>query len=561
MSSGKKERLKRFNVASIPIIHSISNRLELKEILSKYIPVYGNEAIPVVDTLLLILYNITLGRKPLYEMTQWVQRIDPRCCNLEIEKIDRFNDDRFGRALDHLYNADRASLMTEIALKMIKNVNLDISRIHNDSTTVKAYGKIPGKTRTGLELKKGHSKDHRPDLKQLLFTLTISADGAVPVHYKTYSGNRTDDTTHIETWDKISEIAGTHRFIYVADCKVCTKKQLAYIVDKDGRVITIMPDTWKEAQTFKNELRVNKKSKKRILRKKNPSHMDMYQYFSLFSGDYKSTKDGYTIYWYHSSEKAKTDFQKRKERLEKADQALLNIVPRLNKRNLTSKIKIENEVSKVLKKYRVENFYKICIKEERKEHKKQTRKGRPGPNTKYVTIVKILYSLTWEKDEKSLKQEKNVDGIFPLLSTDDSIAPKEALQFYKYQPKLEKRFTQFKSVHEAAPLLFKKIERVEAIMFLFFLSLMIQAIIERQIRTQMKSNGLKALAIYPESRDAAHPTTSKILDYFDHICSYQIVKGEKIINEFQDKLSETQKEILQLLDINLETYWGASPLN
>lgn len=46
----------------------------------------------------------------------------------------------------------------------------------------------------------GHQQDHRPDLKQLVFSLSISSDGAVPVHYKTYSGNRTDDTTHIERW-------------------------------------------------------------------------------------------------------------------------------------------------------------------------------------------------------------------------------------------------------------------------------------------------------------------------------------------------------------------------
>jgi hypothetical protein len=63
---------------------------------------------------------------------------------------------------------------------------------------VKAYGKIPGRTKTGLKLAHGKSKDHRPDLMQTVFSLSVSSDGAVPVHYKTYSGNRTDDTTHIE---------------------------------------------------------------------------------------------------------------------------------------------------------------------------------------------------------------------------------------------------------------------------------------------------------------------------------------------------------------------------
>ena len=60
-----------------------------------------------------------------------------------------------------------------------------------------------------------------------------------------------------------------------------------------------------------------------------------------------------------------------------------------------------------------------------------------------------------------------------------------------WESRLEKRFTQFKSVHEAAPLLFKKIERVEAIMFLFFLSLMTQAFIEREVRLNMKEQNIE----------------------------------------------------------------------
>ena len=104
---------------------------------------------------------------------------------------EKFNDDRFTRALDRLYLAERASLMTEFVTKVVREFRLELARIHNDSTTLKAYGSYPGTTRSGLEMKQGHSKDHRPDLKQLVFSLSISADGAVPVHHKVYSGNRT----------------------------------------------------------------------------------------------------------------------------------------------------------------------------------------------------------------------------------------------------------------------------------------------------------------------------------------------------------------------------------
>ena len=560
------ETLKRFAVEGMPLITSIAQRLDLATIFSKYIPSYGNEKIPVMDALMILLCNITGGRQPLYQLEQWAQRIEPKCFQLKQEQLLYFNDDRFARALDKLYLSDRASLMTEIVVKMIKAVDLDIDRIHNDSTSVKAYGKMPGKTITGLELLRGHSKDHRPDLKQLVFSLTISADGAVPIHYKTYPGNRTDDTTHIETWDTISRLTGRCDFIYVADCKLCTSRQLAYIVGKGGRVITIMPKTWKESDTFKQELRSNSKRyrKKIIWRREIPEQSGKYESFSLFSaidgggddsGNFRAGKGGYRIFWYRSSEKVKKDRLSREQKLQKAESQLLNLIPKLNKRKLKTKEAIENQVQVILRKYRVERFFKITILEKITESKIQMTRGRPGPNAKYRTCTQISYLLSWEADKKALRQEKNVDGIFPLLTTDDSLSAKSILLYYKYQPRLEKRFTQLKSVHEAAPLLFKKIERVEAIMFLFFLSLMIQAIIEREVRLKMKEKGIKTLPIYPESRDAYHPTTSKILETFEGISSYRVTIGGRAI-DFRDSLTQTPETILRLLNIDINDFWG-----
>ncbi len=74
----------------------------------------------------------------------------------------KFNDDRFGRALDRLYAADRASLMTELVSRCVTAFDLDLSRIHNDSTTIKAFGAYPGKTRSGVELKRATAKTTGP---------------------------------------------------------------------------------------------------------------------------------------------------------------------------------------------------------------------------------------------------------------------------------------------------------------------------------------------------------------------------------------------------------------
>ena len=85
----------------------------------------------------------------------------------------------------------------------------------NDSTSIRfcgQYRKQPEliRGRRPARLAFGFSKDHRPDLKQLLFILTTAADGGVPVQFRCADGNTSDSVTHIETWNTLRK-ALTHR--------------------------------------------------------------------------------------------------------------------------------------------------------------------------------------------------------------------------------------------------------------------------------------------------------------------------------------------------------------
>lgn len=96
-------------------------------------------------------------------------------------------------------------------------------------------------------------------------------------------------------------------------------------------------------------------------------------------------------------------------------------------------------------------------------------------------------------------------------------------------------------------------------MFVFFIALMIQALIEREIRNKMKDHRLDSLQIYPESRNSAHPTTSKVSDVFSDVSTYTISRGEDAIEEYSDELSSIQKTILELLNISVDQYWHGIP--
>ena len=184
-------------------------------------------------------------------------------------------------------------------------------------------------------------------------------------------------------------------------------------------------------------------------------------------------------------------------------------------------------------------------------------RGRPsGEKARYRIKKKPYYSLQWERNLHVLKAERRVDGVFPLLCTDHTLGPREVLKAWKYQPRLEKRFEQFKHVHRAAPLLLKKIERVEANMFIFFVALMVQALLEREIPKGLSRQKKGPLKLYPEDRDALHPTTSQILKTFAGISSYAIEADRVRVEEYRDDLKPVQREVMALLDIDEERFWG-----
>ena len=550
------DRLRRKRVGEIPLLMHLAKRLRFDELLGTYVPAHGNEKIPSAQSLLLLVLNITSGRLPLYELSQWTTDLDGRLIGRESELSPAlFNDDRYARALDKLYQADRASLMTDLVLAMVKALQLDLSQLHNDSTSIKTCGQMPGKTSSGMQFLRGHSKDHRPDLKQIVFSLSLTADGAVPIHFKAYSGNRTDDTTHIQTWKQLRELAGVADFLYVADCKVCTDSQLSFITEQGGRVVSLMPDTWAEAKAFKQSLRESKKTKRKILQQPVPNRAGKLETFYLFTGSYKTSKRGYTLHWIYSTEKRQRDRHARDQHLVAFEQALSDLIGKLNQRRLKTEHQIRERVDQLLEKHRVHRLYHIDIVPVRESSKVQIGKGRPGKDTRYKTQTCTLFSLAWSRNKQALEQERRCDGVFPILCTDETLSAKAALLAYKYQPRLEKRFEQLKTVHNGAPTLFKKVERVEAMMFLFFMALVLQAVLEREVRHAMIEQTIDSIPVYPEHRLSAHPTTARIVDRFQDISLYRLFYKGNLAKQYEDELTPLQRKVLKLVGMSEDNYW------
>jgi transposase len=556
MSSGSSAReLKRFQVGGLPLIHAIARKIRLGEILTEFISPSGREEIPAAAVLYLLTVNLTLAKDPFYELGQWVDSLDLRALGYPSRPAIRLTDDRFARALDKLYRADRSSLLTRLVVAAVQAFEVQIPRVHNDSTTLKTYGQIPGQTESGLEMRRGHSKDHRPDLKQLVYTLSVSSDGAVPVHHHIYPGNRNDETTHIASWEALCRIHGRADFLYVADCKLCTQEQLAHIVAQGGRAITILPHNLVEVRRFLDQLATAPIPKHLLWRLSKGQDGEASQSYFLFEGQYAFDHGGYPLYWYYSTRKQKRDQQSRQERIEVARTELAALATKLNRAHLKQKPDILRRAQAILDHYQVRRFIHLEVKAH-VQHLPRRRWRRTPLRGTYQYECVTTYSLHYENNEPALEAQARQDGVFPLLCTDPKIGPKEVLEAYKFQPRLEKRFCQLKSVHQAAPLLFKKIRRIEANLFVFFMALLIQALLERLIRQRIAQRKSAPLKLYPEDRDAPHPTTSQVFKTFDGLYSYMLTENGHSMEQFRDPLNDTQRAVLALLDMSEQEFWN-----
>ena len=219
----------------LPVINFFLARMGLAGHLGTYLP--HNDArlrLAPASVIAVLVRNIMTGHRPVYALGEWAAPYDPAVLGLGPGDAGALNDDRVGRMLDRLFDADRASLITATVLGVIRDFGIETSQLHNDSTTVPFYGDYAAAEREHAchgrrtpAITFGHNKDHRPDLKQLLYVLTISKDGGVPVHFRVHSGNVVDDQTHRETWDLLRQLAGRTDFLYVADCKLATRENMA----------------------------------------------------------------------------------------------------------------------------------------------------------------------------------------------------------------------------------------------------------------------------------------------------------------------------------------------
>jgi transposase len=526
---------------ALPLVDQFLARLDLRQQLTAHIPHPHYR-----DALELLVKNVLLCPSALYRVPAWAQSYDPA-----LLPAGPLGDDALGRALDRLFAADRASLQTALILQAVQRFKLQSEQIHNDSTSVKFSGAYEHQNAQAIQLRRGHSKDHRPDLKQLIYSLSISADGAVPVHFKTYAGNQADETTHWETWQSLSRLLERSDFLYVAGSKLCVKQTLLQIHQAQGRFITMMPRTRGEGTAFaqaaaNQQVRWEPLWQRRALRK---SHCR--ECFELAAGPRQSA-EGFALHWYRSSEKRQRDLRDRQQRLQAAQRRLERLNERRGRGPKTEPA-VRRAAENILARYHVASLLEYEIELQDKVQQTQQTLGHPGTQVRRPRVIKPVPVLSVRQRSKALEQAQTMDGTFPLL-TNTSLLPLEVVQKYKYQPRLEKRHSLGKSVLEISPVFLKNNTRIEALMFIYFIAQLVASLMERTLRQNMAREAIDALPTLPESRSSKTPTYAQIVDAFTNRAKTELYENGQCTDRFTEPLSQPQQLLLRLLGLDPSIY-------
>jgi predicted AAA+ superfamily ATPase len=105
------------------------------------------------------------------------------------------------------------------------------------------------------------------------------------------------------------------------------------------------------------------------------------------------------------------------------------------------------------------------------------------------------------------------------------------------------------------PVWLKNVKRVESLLWLYHLVDLVQALLEREVRRQMEEAETESLALYPEKRHSAAPTSELVLNALQGHRRHRLLdeQGQEIYR-FHDPVGEVAQTVLDLLRIDRSAY-------
>lgn len=432
------------------------------------------------------------------------------------------DDNALGKALDEISEYGASRLLGEIAFEVALENNLLGSLAHLDSTSMSVEGEYEkGSKENVIKLTYGHSKDHRPDLKQAIMSLVVSGPSAVPIWMEPHDGNSSDKKEFHETIKKVrafqKQLKGCPEFKWVADSALYSKEKL--LKHSDYLWLSRVPETITQA---------------RELVEKEAKEIDWKEYekgykTASFSSNYGEVEQRWLLVY---SEQSYTREKKTFERkLEKQEELLKKLLWHLGNEIFSCESDAIKEVNKVIKK-----FSYHCVDINITPALKHGKAGRPKHGIAGEVIGYQVQSNV-KRNGDEIEVYLNRKGRFILATNDldkEAFSDKKMLEEYKQQQNVERGFRFLKDPWFMVDSIFlKSPRRIEALMMVMTLCLMIYNIGQHRLRTALKEKD----ETLPNqiNKPIQNPTMRWI---------FQMMEGVGVIRFYEKNLRDLAREII-----------------
>lgn len=461
------------------------------------------------------------------------------------------NDDALGNALDIIAEFGITKFFSNISFPIAQERKYGKRFAHIDTTSFslegnyERFGDESNSSTQVIRVTHGHSKKHRPDLKQIVVSMVCSGNSNFPYWIEPLSGNSSDQKNFHETIATVREFQRSfgdiEDFCWVGDSALYSKTMLLQDFS-DYLWITRVPEKIKEAKCLVHlELSDDdwvKLDNGYKISSHTSNYGDVSQRWLLVFSEQAYERESKTL-----KKRIKIEFETLSKKMKHLSNDAFACVP-----------DAEKKIEKIIKKLKYHSIsYKVKTK---LKHKKA---GRPKLNDKGAKkLVYIVPEIS--QNEEAIEYFRRGKGRFILATNDlDKIRlPDENILIeYKAQSGVEKGFKFLKdSTFLIDKIYLKTPNRIAALTAVMALSLMVYNSAEFEMRRALKS---KTLTLPNQlKKEVENPTLKWVFKLMDGITIVHIKIGDIVQREISD-ITPLRKKIILLFEENTRRIYETSP--
>lgn len=436
-----------------------------------------------------------------------------------------FNDDSLGRALDTLYQTGITEVFACIASHSLKVFRIEHKFVHLDNTSFSLEGaySTPSEDPKAVRITHGYSRDHRPDLKQVVVSLICSYQSSIPVWLQALDGNRVDKESFpkiIQSY--ISQMQSSELPYFIADSALYSEDNIKSL--SQVKWITRIPGTLNEVKELYKSI---------TLEQMQDSALEGYSYLEL-GNTYGGVKQRWLVVFSKAAYKCeeatfrKVVAQKRVE----AEKSL----KQLSQQEFNSSETAESAIAMIAKHWEYHQAKVELEKVYHYQHPGRPKQGQKAEHIKWKVVGQVV------DKEEAIAEALKTKGKFILGSNEldeERLPAQMILTAYKGQSaSVERGFRFLKDpMFFASSLYLEKPERIMSLLMVMCLSLLVYALSERKLRTEL----LHGDESIPNQlgKPTQRPTMRRI---------FQIFEGIHVLL-IKDSLG-TQRQVLNLKSIH-----------